>query len=168
MIFAQGSLFLLHLIDTTSDDGGCRSVDLFSSNFWSDQTCAYVGHHDQDLPVQIVLWHRACVDAALSARNKGRGRICHCHQVTSHPWPSISPHQNFTILISFSGDVKSLSWYMQDQLLLGWLRFFILVPVLARVIYYQTSATLWASIHELYNKGHLGRIVKLQKEMINL
>jgi gag-polypeptide of LTR copia-type len=61
-----------------------------------------------------------------------------------------------------------LSWYMQDQLLLGWLRSLILVPVLARVIYCQTSATLWASIHELYNKGHLGSIVKLQKEMLNL
>jgi hypothetical protein len=102
-----------------------------------DQICAYVGQHDQDLPVQIVFWHRACVDPALSTRNKGGGRICRRHQAASHSWPSISPRQNFTILISFPGDVRSLSWYMQDQLLLGWLKSLILVPVLARVIYCQ-------------------------------
>jgi hypothetical protein len=108
-----------------------------TSNFRSDRTYAYVGQHDQDLPVQIVFWHGACVDPALSTRNKGGGRICRRHQAASHPWPSISPRQNFTILISFPGDVRSLSWYMQDQLLLGWLKSLILVPVLARVIYCQ-------------------------------
>jgi hypothetical protein len=36
MIFAQGSLFLLHLIATKSDDDGCRSVDLFSDDRRSD------------------------------------------------------------------------------------------------------------------------------------
>jgi hypothetical protein len=139
-----------------------------TSNFRSDRTCAYVGQHDQNLPIQIVFWHGACVDPALSARNKGGGQICRRHQAASHHWPSISPRQNFTILISFPRVVWSLSWYIQDQLLLGWLRSLILVPVLAQVIYCQTSTTLWASIHELYNKGHLGRIVKLQKEMLNL
>jgi hypothetical protein len=60
------------------------------------------------------------------------------------------------------------NWYIQDQIMLGWLRCSILELVLGYFIHCQTSAALWASLHQVYDNMSHVHMLELQEQLQTL
>lgn len=56
-----------------------------------------------------------------------------------------------------------LPWYMQDRLLLGWLRSTISGAILSQYVKCQTAASRWTDLHQVYSAVSSARIMEMRR-----
>jgi gag-polypeptide of LTR copia-type len=87
-----------------------------------------------------------------------------------HTW--LSPPVSFLSACTRDSNLEGMSIYLsnyvQDQVLVGWLRSNMEESILQQVMRCETSAVLWTYLDELFSKYPLSRIAELQDRMDNV
>jgi gag-polypeptide of LTR copia-type len=87
-----------------------------------------------------------------------------------HTW--LSPPVSFLSACTRDSNLDGMSIYLsnyvQDQVLVGWLRSNMEESILQQVMHCETSAVLWTYLDELFSKYPLSRIAELQDRLDNV
>lgn len=86
------------------------------------------------------------------------------HGLAKHLDPAISPPDRQLVIDNQNLDNPAfLPWYMQDRLLLGWLRSTISGDILSQYVKCQTAASLWTDLHQAYSAVSSARIMEMRR-----
>jgi gag-polypeptide of LTR copia-type len=90
--------------------------------------------------------------------------IVNDYGLTKHLDSSVAaPPRQITIDTQSTSNPDFHTWYMQDRLLLGWLRLIISAVVLSQHVQCQTIAALWSALHRIYSAVSSVKIMELRR-----